>query len=322
VLSSKRLAAVTGAFSYSGRYITEALLRDGWDVITLTRRPERQHPLQGTVIAYPLDFSNQAQLVQCLDGVDLFVNTYWVRFNYPGSSFNAAIENTRRLVHAAEAAGVRRFIHLSVSNPDKGSSLAYYRGKAEVESILEVSSLSYAILRPTLIFGEEEVLVNNIAWLLRRLPVFAIPGNGAYRLEPIYAGDLAELVVQAAENTTPAIIQANGPETYTFEELVRLLAQLLSRKVWLLRVPPSLALLLAKMIGLFLRDALLTREELQGLMEERLYVGEPAAATTRFSDWARQHTADLGRRYAHELNRHHNQHDETAIVSRAGKRGG
>ncbi len=301
----KRTAAVTGAFSYTGSYIARALLDRGWDVITLTRDPNRPHPLQGRVKAFPLDFSNLDQLQNHLKDVHTLVNTYWVRFNYPGSSFDQAVENSRMLIQAAERAGVRRIIHVSVSNADLKSSLPYYRGKAEVEEIVKTSAMSWTILQPTLIFGKEEVLVHNIAWLLRHFPAFAIAGDGNYRVQPIAVEDLAELAAQAASTTANQVLPAAGAEIYTYSQLVDLLKQTVRSRALVLHLPPWVTLLLAKIVGLLLGDVTLTREELQGLMEERLYVGEPALGKTNFSHWATENKDTLGVRYRNELKRHH-----------------
>lgn len=306
-MALKRTAAVTGAFSYSGQYIARSLLKRGWEVITLTRDPRRAHKLREKIKAFSLDFSNTDHLKSALRGVDTLVNTYWVRFNYPGSSFAHAVENSRTLFDAARAAGVRRLVHISVSNPDIESDLEYYRGKAEVEKIIIDSNWSYAILQPTLIFGREEVLVNNIAWLLRNLPLFAIPGNGKYRLQPIFVEDLGELAAAAAQSSRNEILPVAGPEIYTFTGLVRFLKELVGSRARLVHAPPFIALLASKLVGLMLRDVTLNRAELQGLMEERLYIGEPALGKTRFSDWAKENKNSLGVRYAHELKRHHGQ---------------
>jgi NADH dehydrogenase len=304
----KRTAAVTGAFSYTGSYIARALLDRGWGVITLTRDPDRPHPLQGRVKAFPLDFSNPDQLQKYLKDVHTVVNTYWVRFNYPGSSFDQAVENSRMLIQAAERAGVRRVIHISVSNADLKSSLPYYRGKAEVEEIIKASKLSYAILQPTLIFGKEEVLVHNIAWLLRHFPAFAIAGDGEYRVQPISVEDLAQLAAQAASTTANQVLPAAGPEVYTYSELIDLLKQTVRSRALVLHLPPWLTLLLAKIVGFLLGDVTLTREELQGLMEERLYIGEPILGKTSFSQWAMENRETLGVDYRNELKRHHKLH--------------
>jgi NADH dehydrogenase len=301
----KRTVAVTGAFSYSGQYIARRFLETGWDVITLTRDPNRSHPLQGKITAFPLDFTDPQALTKSLRGADTLVNTYWVRFEYLGSSFAQAVENSGILLRAAEATGVRRVVHISVSRPELGSDLPYYRGKAAVEELVKQSRLSYSILRPTIIFGKEEVLISNITWLLRHLPAFVIPGDGKYRLQPIYVEDLADLALKAAQSNKNEIIDAGGPEVFTYEELVRFLAKLAGSRALLLHLSPSLALVMAKLLGLMLGDVLLTRYELLGLMEERLYVGLPGAAQTAFSAWAQEHADTLGKQYVNELKRHH-----------------
>lgn len=315
----KRTAAVTGAFSYTGSYIARALLERGWEVITLTRDPNRPHELQGRVKAHPLDFTQPEHIEKNLRGVHTLVNTYWVRFNYPGSSFEEAVENSRRLVRAAEQAGVRHIIHISVSNPDIHSSLSYYRGKAEVEEIVKVSKMSFAILQPTLIFGKEEVLVHNIAWLLRHFPIFAIAGDGNYRVQPIFVQDLADMVTKATSTTRNEILPAAGSETYTYTELIHLLKKTVGSRALIVHLPAWLTLLMAKIVGLLLGDVTLTREELQGLMEERLYVGEPALGKISFSRWARKNKDTLGAQYRNELKRHHQRSRKTSANQDVGQ---
>ncbi|MEX1071925.1 MAG: NAD(P)H-binding protein [Anaerolineales bacterium] len=301
----KRTVAVTGAFSYSGSYIAGAFLKRGWEVITFTRRPDRPHPLSEKVKAYALDFSKPEQISERLHGVDTFVNTYWVRYNYPGSSFDLAVENSRILIGAVGAAGVRRFVHISVSKPDINSQLPYFRGKQKVEDLITNGKLSYSILRPTIVYADEEVLINNITWLVSHFPVFPIPGDGQYRVQPIYAEDLAQQVVRSAEGKNNEILDAAGPEIFTFNELLQLLKKISGSKVWLFHTPTSSALLMAKVVSFILGDVMLTKDELTALIEERLVTGMPALGTTRFSDWAREHAQTLGDHYVNELKRHH-----------------
>ena len=301
----KRQVAVTGAFSYSGSHIAKHFLDAGWAVITLTRNPQREHPLRSRVEAYPLDFTNSIDLEKSLRSVDTLVDTYWVRFEYGETTFAKAVENSRILFAAARAAGVRRLVHISVSKPDLDASLPYYRGKAEVEELVKNSGLSYAILRPTIVFGEEEVLINNITWLLRHFPVFTIPGDGKYRLQPISVEDMAELAVRAARGRDDEIIDDGGPEVFTYNELIHFLAKLVKSRALIVRFPPWITLLLGKMLGLILGDVVLTNYELKGLMQDRLYVGLPGEGKTKFSEWAQAHADTLGKKYVNELKRHH-----------------
>src|SRR5690606_6013469 len=199
-------------------YITRRLLERGEDVITLTNHPDRPDPFGGKVKAFPLDFSKEDELVQSLRGVEVLVNTYWVRFDKGHNTQPKAVENTRVLVNAAVRAGVKRIVHISITNPSADSHLPYFWGKAANEKAVTASGLSYAILRPTVLFGKEDILINNIAWLLRRFPLFGLPGDGAYRLSPVYVDDLAELAVEAVYKNENYIWDAVGPDEFTFKE--------------------------------------------------------------------------------------------------------
>ena len=277
------LDVVTGAFSYTGKYIARRLLAAGRKVRTLTGHPARPHPFGNQVETAPCNFENLDELRRSLEGTTTLYNTYWVRFAHAGLSFEKAVANTQALIRAAEQAGVRKFVHISVTNPSEDSPLPYYRGKALTEKAVAQSKLSYAIVRPTLVFGVEDILINNMAWLLRRFPVFAIPGSGDYRLQPVFAEDVAVIAVNAAAQKQNAILDAAGPDIYTFDELVRLIAKALRRRIRVVQVSPSVALLLIRLVGHAVRDVILTREEIAGLMANLLISAEPSAGRTRLS---------------------------------------
>ncbi len=297
--------AVTGAFSYSGKYIARRLLARGAEVITLTGHPGRPDPFSGKVRAFPLDFGDERGLAATLRGMDVLVNTYWVRFDRGGNTQPRAVENTRRLVHAAQAAGVKRIVHISVTHPSADSPLPYFRGKAANEKTLVESGIPYAILRPTVLVGAEDILINNIAFLLRRLPFFALPGDGSYRLQPVYVEDLADLAAEAVYGKGNSITDAVGPDIFTFKEMVNLIGEKIGAKRPLISIPPRLALLAAQFLSLFLGDVLLTPEEVEGLMANLLVSNDPPRCQTRLADWLEKNKASVGARYASELKRHY-----------------
>lgn len=298
-----KIHAVTGAFGYSGRYLAARLLAQGHEVITLTNSANRKHPFGERIRAYPLAFREPDRLAASLAGVDVLYNTYWVRFNHHTFSHAEAVENTLALFAAAKRAGVRRVVHVSITNPAADSALEYFSGKAQLETALQASGLSYAILRPTVLFGREDILINNIAWALRRFPAFAIFGDGAYRLQPIHVDDLAELAALEGSRTENVIINAIGPETFTYWELVQAVGRAIGRPRPLISVPPVVGGWLGKIVGWWQRDTFITPEEIRGLMEERLYVTTPPTGKTALTGWMQQNAETLGRRYASELGR-------------------
>ncbi len=296
---------VTGAFSYTGKYITRRLLAEGVAVRTLTNHPNRQHKFGNAVSIAPLDFAHPEALAESLRGASVLYNTYWVRFPHGETTFAGAVANTKALVAAAEAAGVRRIVHVSIANPSLDSPLPYYRGKALLEDAIKASTMSYAILRPTVLFGGEDVLINNIAWLLRRFPVFTIPGDGLYRMRPIHVEDMAAVAVASARADGNTVIDAVGPETYTFNELTALIKRTLRSRARIIHLPPRAALAMSRIIGVVLRDVVLTPEEVAGLTDDLLVTEGPPAGDIRLSDWLRSNTATIGAHYASELQRHY-----------------
>jgi len=302
-METTEVNVVTGAFSFTGKYIAQRLLSMGESVRTLTNRPEDENPFGPQVKAFPFNFDKPRELTDSLKGAKTLYNTYWIRFSQGQVMFDKAVDNTWTLIKAAEESGVRRIVHISITNPSADSTLPYFRGKALVEEAITQSKLSYTIVRPTVIFGPEGILINNIAWLLRRFPIFAIPGSGDYRIQPVFVEDVAEMAVSAGYKDNNAVMDAVGPETFTFNELVRMIASQINSLSRIVHVKPNLAYSFAKLIGYAVRDVVITRDEVNGLMSNLLVShGEPTAPT-RFSVWLGQNAEKIGKRYISGIER-------------------
>lgn len=296
--------AVTGAFSYSGKYIARRLLAQGDEVITLTGHPNRPDPFGGKVLAFPLDF-DEAGMARSLAGIDTLYNTYWVRFDRGTNTQPQAVKNTRKLVNAAKSAGVRRIVHISITSPSADSQLPYFWGKAANEKAVTDSGMSYAILRPTVLFGAEDILINNIAWLLRHFPFFGQIGDGKYKIQPVFVDDVAELAIQAGARSDNITWDAVGPDIFSFDEMVRLIGEKIGQSKPIIHLPSSLALAAARFVSLFVGDVVLTAEEVDGLMAGLLISPEPARGKTHLAEWLEANKSTAGAVYASELARHY-----------------
>lgn len=303
--SNEEFHVVTGAFGYTGKYITQKLLSLGKKVHTITGHPHRPNPFGDTIGVSLFNFDNPVELAKSLRGAVTLYNTYWVRFSYKQVTFDKAVENTKTLMRAAEEAGVRRIVHISITHASESSPFPYFRGKGILEKAISQSGMSYAIIRPTVLFGHEDILINNIAWLLRRFPFFAILGSGNYQIQPVFVEDLAELAVRAGQSEENVIMDAVGPEIYAFHDMVQLIAEKVHSKAKILHLRPELALFFSRLVGYFVNDVILTRDEVYGLMSNLLVSGNLPTGWTRLSDWLSDHAEGIGITYASELGRHY-----------------
>ena len=299
-----RLDVVTGAFSFTGRFIAQRLLAADRRVRTLTNHPQRPGANEITAEVAPLQFTDRDALVASLRGADVLYNTYWLRFHHGRVRFGDAVANTRVLLGAARDAGVRKVVHISVSNPAADSELDYYAGKARAEQVVRESRLPWAIVRPTLVFGQGDILINNIAWLLRRLPIFGIPGRGDYRVQPVAAEDVAEIATWAAEQTDNVTVDAAGPDVIYYSEMVESIAIAVGRHPRFVYLSPRMSLVAARLIGRIVKDEVLNQPELEGLMQELLVSHERPRGTRRLDNWLLTNADTIGTRYASELDRH------------------
>jgi len=295
---------VTGAFSFTGRFIARRLLAQERRIKTLTNHARRPGTEDITAEVAPLQFTDRDALVESLRGADVLYNTYWVRFQHGRVHFGEAVANTRILLGAARDAGVRKVVHVSVSNPSEDSPLDYFAGKARTERAVRESGLAWAIIRPTLVFGQGDILINNIAWLLRRLPIFGVPGRGDYRLQPVAGEDVAEIATWAAEQTDNVIVDAAGPDTVYYSEMVESIAIAVGRHPRFVYLSPRMSLLAARVIGRAMKDVMLNEPELEGLMQELLVSHERPRGTQRLDNWLLSNAETIGRVYASELERH------------------
>lgn len=294
---------MTGAFGYTGRQIARVLLGRGFRVRTLTNHPRVPDPFNGAVEVRPLDFSKPDELRASLRGADALINTFWVRFPWGGETHERAVAHSKTFIDAALGAEVKRLVHVSITNPSPDSDLSYFRGKGQLEEYIRKVGISHAILRPAVFFGDGDILINNIAWILRHFPAFGMPGRGDYRMQPVFVEDFAAMTVEAIDGTTNVVVDAVGPEIYTFAELLGKIKRMLRSRCAIVPLPPMVALAAAKAIGLVLGDVVLTADEVKGLMRNLLVSNAPPSCSTRLSEWMEKNLASLGARYASELAR-------------------
>ena len=300
-----KISMVTGAFSYTGKYITRRLLSMVERVRTLTGHPDKKSSFGDQVEVFPYNFDKPEELIESLRGADTLYNNYWIRFSYGKMTFDLAVDNTKVLIELAKKDEVKKIVHISITNADEKSFLPYFRGKGIVERFVQESGLSYAILRPTVIFGKEDILINNIAWFLRNFPIFSVFGNGNYRVQPIYVEDLAELAIDAAHKVEDVVIDAVGPETFTFDELVHLIKDRINSNAKILHLPPYLPLIFSKIVGKFVNDIVLTKDEVDGLMGDLLYSQDSPKGKSKLSSWLEANSESVGTEDASELKRHY-----------------
>jgi len=296
---------ITGASGFIGGAVTERIV-DRAEVRSLTSHPAKNR-FGARVPSFPYEFDRPDRMAAAFRGVDVFVNSYYVRFRYRDKTFERAVAESRALIELARSAGVRRIVHVSVSNAREDSDLPYYSNKARIERLVSESGIEHTILRPAIVVGRGDILVNNIAYFLRRMPVFTVFGDGSYRAQPMTLDAFADIAVEAIDGAHASqTIAVAGPIDWPFIDMVRAVRSAVGSRTAVVQAPPFVALAGLKVAGLFLRDVVLTSDEIKGLTREYLYADRPVRRGVDFSTWLADESvaSRLGLEYASELARH------------------
>lgn len=216
--------AITGAHSFTGRYVAEILLGKGASIVNLTNHPNRNWKIHSPRITDHQLLFQKEHLVNTLKGCDALVQTYWVRFDDTlGISRETVTQNSKLLIDCAREAGVKKVVFTSHTQTSVDSPFPYIREKAKVEKYLKESGLGWGIVKPCAIFGrtpEESIMINNMCYLIKRFPFFPLPGDGNYYFQFVHAQDMAELIVGCLQSDKNYEIDAVGPDKVSFKAIV------------------------------------------------------------------------------------------------------
>jgi NADH dehydrogenase len=265
------LVAMTGATGFVGRHVAALLARRGHTVRALVRRAARAGAVAGVVAErVPGDLGDADALAALVRGADAVVHLVGIIVEAGGATFQAVhVEGTARLLAAARAAGVPRFVHMSaVGARDEPAATPYHRTKWHAEELVRRSGLAYAILRPSLISGPESAPIRLLARLHRWSPVVPVFGDGRFPTQPVWVEDVAGAFLRAVEDR--AIVGAfelGGPAVLTYAELVRAVGRASGHPRPLVHVPLPLARAAARAFDLLGPAAPLTSDQLQMLLE-------------------------------------------------------
>ncbi|MGI8922466.1 MAG: SDR family oxidoreductase [Fimbriimonadales bacterium] len=297
---------VTGPLSFTGKYLTKLLIESGKTVVGFTNDISRENPSPGQLDLFRYSFDNVDVMATAMSGARTFYNTYWIRYPQGEMTYERAVENSIALFEAAKRAGIQRIVHTSIANPSADSPFGYYRGKAKVELALEDCGVPHSVLRPTVFFGKEDILINNIAWLARHSPLFLVAGDGNYRIQPISVEDYAALLLEHGERGEASVVSdAVGPETYSFVDLVKLIKRATGSRVRIVRVPPRIFHVASMLISPVVRDTVVTWDEVRGLMANLLVSSEPPIGRTSLKTWLSDNAGTVGVEYHSERSRHY-----------------
>jgi uncharacterized protein YbjT (DUF2867 family) len=294
---------LTGAFSYTGRYIGQELLRRKISFQSLTNHPRPSVFPSASIPVAPLQFQDAPSLIATLRKSTILVNTYWIRYPAKGISHETAVQNIEFLVQCAKQAGIHKIIHISVSNPSKDSQLSYYKGKAEAEEIIQQSGIPFTILRPTLVFGKEDVLLHNIAWLLRYFPFFVFPSPSTCFIQPIFAEEVGCFAVESIHSYPNQTMDLAGPEVVSMKEMVQKIGRATGYTRPIYSTSLGITMAAVRILNTILHDRIITEEEILGLQNNLLVSSQPPLGKISFSDWLVQEGSSLCSHYINDYKR-------------------
>ena len=246
---------VAGGTGFIGaRVVDELLSRGGHDVVVMTRTPARARPRAGVSIVAG-DVSDAASLARATAGIDVVVHA--VQFpnhpvENPRKGWTYAIvdgEGTERMVAAAKANGVRRFIYLGGAGTRPGRTEPWFVAKQRAEQAVRSGGMEWVIIRPSWIYGPDDRSMNKFVQFVKLLPVVPVIGTGQEKIQPVFVSDVAKVVAAAVDTPEAAnqVFELGVREPITMDEVIRTIMRVLGKRkplvhqpAWLVKIPATL----------------------------------------------------------------------------------
>jgi NADH dehydrogenase len=258
---------VTGGSGFIGRRVVSRLADAGESVRVLARGERRADPPHGVEAAQGNVVSGEG-VPQALTGVESVVHLVAIIRESGDQTFEAVIRRgTERLTEAAKVAGVRQFVFVSAIGAQDNAEYPYLHAKWQAERAVTLSGLKYTILKPSIVFGEDDEFINALAGLVRYNPVVPVAGDGKTRFQPIWVEDLVTCIVACLDGDAHdgKTLEVGGPEHLTYDEMLDVVKEALGRTRVKAHVPLALMRRVAQVMEWVLPRPPVTREQLKML---------------------------------------------------------
>lgn len=275
-----RKITVFGGSGFIGRYVVQALARQGHRIVVAVRNPARAVYLQplgnvGQITLVPASLLVEDSVRRAVQGAEAVVNLVGRLYEKGPQTFAAVhVEGAGRLARAAREAGAGALLHVSALGASAEAEASYARSKAAGETAVRAVFPEATIVRPSLVVGPEDDFFNRFASMARFTPVLPLLRGGATRFQPVYVGDVAAAAEKILSDSASQgqTYELGGPRVYTFKELLELLLKEIQRRRLLLPLPDFLAGLQAAVLEKLPKPPL-TRDQLRLLAEDNVVSG-------------------------------------------------
>lgn len=240
----KGLVTVFGGSGFLGKHVVRALVKDGWRVRVPVRSPHTAQELKvignvGQIQLMQANIRFSKSVERAVEGSDAVINLVALLFEEGKQNFEAVhVRGAETLANAARDAGINNFVQVSAIGADVESASDYARTKGEAEASVRAAIPSADIMRPSIMFGPEDGFFNRFASMAQIAPALPLLGGGETKMQPVYAGDVAEAIAKViGQGTSGKTYELGGPQSYSFKELMQFMLETIDRKRFLAPVP-------------------------------------------------------------------------------------
>jgi len=280
-----KLVTLFGGSGFVGRHVVEVLTKRGYRVRVAVRRPAQAYSMSqlgdvGQVQMLATNVHLRKSVQRALEGADVAVFLPGLLYNSGKNNFdNVHLEGARNVAQLSAAAGID-LVHMSALTGHAPDRLDYVRTKRAAENAVLAAAPEAIILRPSLIFGPEDRFFNKFADMARFSPFLPLLGGGKTRYQPVYVGDVAEMIALGVDGklTKGTLYELGGPEIMNLRQILTHMLNIIQRKRRLIPLSFSLAVPLGALLGLLgklpLMPTFATAEQMQLLKYDSIVSDE------------------------------------------------